>query len=124
MAWGPDGVIVKDSELLSEKVTATVAEISESTTLHGGSIKVKIHDKAKALELLGRHLGMWKDNNKNEHSFLGPDGEPVTVVIKTIYVTPGAQLKRVTYFHRGRISGQSAPRSTTYSFFLGFQQNS
>lgn len=38
-----------------------VSEISDTSTAHGRNKKVKLHDKMKALELLGRHLGMYKD---------------------------------------------------------------
>lgn len=66
MEWGPRGVTLKDSAALTEAQAAGVAEVSESVTKDGGSIKLKRHDKVKALELLGRHLGMFTD--KVEHS--------------------------------------------------------
>ncbi|MDY0258495.1 MAG: terminase small subunit [Desulfovibrio sp.] len=66
MEWGPDGVILKDSAELTDDQAAGVAEVSESTTKDGGSLKLKRHDKVKALELLGRHLGMFTDKVKNE----------------------------------------------------------
>ena len=42
--------------------------------------KIKLHDKLKALELLGRHLKMFTD--KTELS--GPNGEPIEQVINII----------------------------------------
>jgi phage terminase small subunit len=59
--WGPNGVELLPSDELTEDEAAAVAEVSETTTKHGGSIKAKLHDKNKALELLGRHLGMFSD---------------------------------------------------------------
>lgn len=59
--FGPTGVSLVDSETLTDDVAATVAEASQSISAEGGSIRVKLHDKLKALELLGRHLGMWND---------------------------------------------------------------
>lgn len=61
MRWGPGGVVLVPSDILTDDQAASVAEVSESTTKDGGSIKLKRHDKVKALELLGRHLGMWND---------------------------------------------------------------
>lgn len=59
--WNASGVEFKDSSTLSEDEIATVSEVSESTNQHGGSLKIKQYDKVKALELLGRHLGMFND---------------------------------------------------------------
>ncbi len=64
MTWGPDGVELKHSEGLTADQAATVAEASQTISKDGGSIRVKLHDKQKALELLGRHLGIFKDNVK------------------------------------------------------------
>ncbi len=66
MEWGPNGVIFKKSDDLTDDQAAGIAEVSESTTKDGGSLKLKRHDKVKALELLGRHLGMFTDKVKNE----------------------------------------------------------
>lgn len=89
MDWGPNGVQLKDSDDLTEDDTAMVAEISESTSLHGGSIKVRTYDKIKALELLGKNMGMFKDVTENNHLFSTPDGQPLNVTLKTVYVTAG-----------------------------------
>lgn len=66
MEWGPKGVILRSSADLTDDEAAGVAEVSETTTKDGGSLKLKRHDKVKALELLGRHLGLFTD--KMEHS--------------------------------------------------------
>lgn len=60
MEWGPDGVKLKASADLTEEQAASVAEVSETTTKDGGSLKLKKHDKVKALELLGKHLGIFE----------------------------------------------------------------
>jgi phage terminase small subunit len=81
--WGPDGVTPLPSDELTDEEAAIVAEVSETTTKDGGSIKAKRYDKLKALELLGRHLGMFRD--KVEHS--GPDGmslEPPTFIVEFV----------------------------------------
>lgn len=59
--WGPKGVTLLDSDKLSDDAAATISEVSESITESGGSIKGKVYDKQKALELLGKHLGMFTE---------------------------------------------------------------
>jgi phage terminase small subunit len=78
MTWGPGGVVLKDSATLTDDQAMQVAEVSETTSATGGSLKLKKHDKVKALELLGRHLGMFTD--KTELS--GAEGGPLTVVVR------------------------------------------
>ena len=56
------------SDGLSEDEAAVISEVSESTSESGGSIKGKLLDKLKALELLGKHLGMFTDKVQVEHS--------------------------------------------------------
>ena len=59
--WGPGGIIVKEKSTLTLEQQAAVAEVSETTTKDGGSIRVKLHDKVAALDKLARHLGLFKD---------------------------------------------------------------
>lgn len=60
-SWNESGVRFKPSEDLSDDDAASVQEVHESTNQHGGSLKIKQYDKLKALELLGRHMGMFTD---------------------------------------------------------------
>lgn len=73
MTWGPDGVKLIESSELTDDQAAGVAEVAETTSTNGGSLKLRKHDKMKALELLGRHLGLFVD--KVEHT--GKDGGPI-----------------------------------------------
>ncbi len=50
-------VVWTDTENLSEEQSRAIAEIKEGKN----GIELKLNDKEKALELLGRHLGMFKD---------------------------------------------------------------
>ena len=52
-----DQVIIKDTAGLSENQIKAIAGIKQGKF----GIEVKLSDKEKALELLGRHLGMFKD---------------------------------------------------------------
>jgi phage terminase small subunit len=51
-------VQVIDSAQLSADVTAAIAEVSETRD----GVKLKMHDKRAALEALGKHLGLFKEN--------------------------------------------------------------
>lgn len=65
MVWGPDGVSLKDSTTLTEAQAALVAEVVEGS---GKTLRIKRHDKVKALELLGRHIGMFREKVETELS--------------------------------------------------------
>ncbi|MDR0648418.1 MAG: terminase small subunit [Synergistaceae bacterium] len=68
VAWGPDGVTLLPSGELGDDEAAIIAEVTETRSETGGSIKAKRYDKLKALELLGRHLGMFSDRVDLRHS--------------------------------------------------------
>jgi phage terminase small subunit len=70
-SWGPNGVTVKASEELTESQRGVVAEVSQTITEKGGTIRVKLSDKQAALEKLARTLGMFTD----KHELTGKDGE-------------------------------------------------
>jgi phage terminase small subunit len=48
-------------ELIASGEDAAIESYSESVTKDGGSSAIKLHNKIKALELLGKHIGMWVD---------------------------------------------------------------
>ncbi|WP_415993029.1 terminase small subunit [Desulfovibrio piger] len=82
MEWGPDGVVLRPSAELSDDQAASVAEVAENNA----GLRLKKHDKVKALELLGRHIGIFTDKVKAEVS--GPDGGPVASEIVVRFVEP------------------------------------
>jgi phage terminase small subunit len=49
---------VTDSAQLSPDLRAAIAEVSQTRD----GVKIKMHDKRAALETLGKHLGMFKEN--------------------------------------------------------------
>lgn len=57
--WGPGGVSLTDSESLTDEDARCIAEVSETTTKDGGTIRFKLHDKKGALDSLAKHLGMF-----------------------------------------------------------------
>jgi phage terminase small subunit len=65
-------VVVVDTDALSPDQRAPLAEISSTDS----GVRVKLHDKVKALELLGKYLAMFTDR----HEVTGEDGGPLVVV--------------------------------------------
>lgn len=57
--WNASGVTYKDSADFPEEAKAAIQSVEESTNAHGGTIKIKLYDKIRALELLGKHLAMF-----------------------------------------------------------------
>ena len=56
--WDASGVSLVESGRLTREQAAAVAEIVESGA-GKGAVRIKLHGKLKALEMLGRHLGMF-----------------------------------------------------------------
>jgi len=66
--FGPGGIRIKDAEGLDVRMRRAMAEVTETKTETGGSLKFKLHDKLGALKLLGQHLGMFVDKVEHRHS--------------------------------------------------------
>jgi phage terminase small subunit len=66
--WNGSGVEYKDSASLSDDVLASISSVEESTNAHGGSLKIKQHDKIAAMKLLGKHYGLFNDKIDLIHS--------------------------------------------------------
>lgn len=75
LSWGAKGVTPRESSELSDDQAAAVAEVSETRTKDGGSMRVKMHSKTDALEKLCRHLGLYDEKPKTD------DGQTVVVYI-------------------------------------------
>ncbi len=59
----PNGVMLLSSEALTDDEAAAVSQVTEECK-PGATIKygIKLYDKVKALELLGKRHGMWEEN--------------------------------------------------------------
>lgn len=57
--WGPEGLTPKLPSALSDDEAAAIAEVSTSGGKNGGGVKLKLHDKKKALDAIARHLGLF-----------------------------------------------------------------
>jgi phage terminase small subunit len=59
--WGATGVTLKESATLPADMARCVAEVSQTVTQHGGSIRFKLHDKVAALTKLLEHTSTFGD---------------------------------------------------------------
>lgn len=60
-AWDSAGVTLKASTALTAAQTRVVGEVSQTTSLTGGTVRFKLHSKVAALAHLGKHLGLFPD---------------------------------------------------------------
>lgn len=70
MTWGPDGAILKAMEELTPAQRAAVAEVSQTITKDGGTIRLKLHDKQKALSELAARLWPITQQVEGHHAVL------------------------------------------------------
>lgn len=67
--WNDTGVQMVASSDLTTDQTAAIIEITDTTNSVGNrNIKLKLGDKIRALELLGKHLGMFSDRIQHSGS--------------------------------------------------------
>src|SRR5215208_4155617 len=81
-SWGEGGLTYKASDELTDDAAATIAGIVETVTRtkDGGerwTRTVKLHSKLRALELLGRHLGIFTDKVQMAPA---PDGFTIRLI--------------------------------------------
>jgi phage terminase small subunit len=74
--WSGDSLELLDSGSLGSERAAAIAEITETTTSRGGTVRVKLHSKLKALEMLARHVGLY-DERPDEAVPAQENGRPV-----------------------------------------------
>ena len=63
---GPNGITVKPSSEWSDDAKKAVASMAQSESQFGTNLKITMHDKKGALELIGKHLKLFTD--KVEHT--------------------------------------------------------
>lgn len=57
---------LKDIATLPNELTASIKEIVKIETEKGTRVAAKLYSKESALELLGKHLGMWKADQSDK----------------------------------------------------------
>lgn len=82
MTWDNTGVTLYDLKNLPDGASRCIAMVSEKTTTtkrgETRRLSVKLYDKTKALEMIGRHLGMFLDKLKVEGFELKKDPKDMT----------------------------------------------
>lgn len=76
--WGPGGVALKSSADMRHIDAACVAEVTETKTATGGTVKFKLHDKRAALDALSKHLGLFVERGSDAAS---TDPSIATVIV-------------------------------------------
>jgi len=79
---GPMGVYLKEFKDLPEDATATVSEAKQTASENGVNVSLKVWPKMAALELAGKHLGMFVERLGNA------DGSNLAGVV--VYLPRGA----------------------------------
>src|SRR3954451_14829156 len=105
MSWGPGGVKLRPSAELAEEEAAIVAEVGETTTKEGGTLRLKTVDKLGALRLLGQHLGMFGERADAGTVAGAPEPGPLETVADVR--REAAELYRRAC--RGEVSAGGAP---------------
>ena len=62
--WDKDGMDLRASSELTEDQLAAVSDVSDLRTRRGRQVKIKLHEKGRALELAMRHLGLLVDRHE------------------------------------------------------------
>jgi len=83
--WDEKNVSLRAKANLTSEQRRVIAELSQTVTEAGGTLRLKLHNKVDALEKIARHLGMFKD----VHEHTGPDGGPIQIErIERVIVDP------------------------------------
>jgi len=61
VSWCPNGLSVKSADELTPEILSAIADVSKSAVKEGGMVRVRLYDKLRALELLGKYLGLFTE---------------------------------------------------------------
>jgi phage terminase small subunit len=77
--WNDDGMLIMPSDMIPNEEALAISEV---TVDRSGKPKIKLHDKLAALQLLGRHLAMFKEHVEgNLMNDIDADGANVREII-------------------------------------------
>lgn len=61
--WNESGVTWKSSDQMTEEQSRVIAGVKQTMNEYGGTTELKLYDKQRALELLGKELGMFREKH-------------------------------------------------------------
>jgi phage terminase small subunit len=61
VTWAGGTILVKSMDEIAPELHGAIAELTEIPTENGPRIKIRMHDKVKALELMGRNQKLFTD---------------------------------------------------------------
>jgi len=59
VSWNNNKMVLTDSDKIDEVTARAIQLVQETETARSHKRSIRLHDKLKALELLGRGIGMW-----------------------------------------------------------------
>lgn len=83
LSFGPNGVTLKDSSLLTDKQARAIAKVKETVTRDGSTITFELHDKPKGIDMALKHLGKYAAE-KREVSFAEEADQTIREAIQDI----------------------------------------
>ncbi len=84
-SWGAGGATLRESNELPEGASLAVAEVSQTITKDGGTIRFKLHDKKGSLDSLAKLLGYFPGDGVT----VNVDNREVNFTIGRGYDKPG-----------------------------------
>ena len=72
MVAGPDGLAVKPLEDLPPMLRRAVSGMSISRTYYGGTVRLKMHDKIRALDKLSQMFGLYNPADRTDKDAVAP----------------------------------------------------
>ncbi|MCG8531920.1 MAG: terminase small subunit [Desulfovibrionales bacterium] len=83
--WDDGHLVLHDSGKLTKEQAASIAEITETVTSRGGTVRVKLHSKLKALEMLAKHVGLYELQEDGEGASIEELSPVVRKKLEAIY---------------------------------------
>lgn len=101
-------VFKSDFTKLPVRIRRALSSYTENTSQFGDSKTFKAHDKMRALDMLGKHIGMWKEKEKDAGSDSG-DGSNRETVTQRVNRLFGEYKKRRGSKSGGDSEGSNGP---------------